>query len=250
MNVRNLADRSAVDPRSLSLFDGFPYLLTRVAPAFYHVILLPAEHDADILLSLGHRQTQANRLPACVVLKADLCAYIVDPGKAKPSRDVPQGGILVTGKLAPCENFPETPELAERRRRLEAFLQARASSGCAFGDVRKGGRPATPEDLIRLTGPQVNGVPTGLVRCPSCHGWKGECLDPNPSLPGLVVEVHCRCENDNCCARCGELLYDWRLGANHYDPRDGQVWHAPGFCAFRHQCNSGTRSERTAPHVH
>src|SRR2546427_489335 len=110
----------------LPLFDGFPYLLTRVAPSFYHVILLPAEH-------------------------------------------------------------------------------------------------ATGDEVIRLTGRQVNGVPTGLVRCPSCHDWRGECLDPNPRPHGLVVRAHCRCENDNCCARCGELLHDRRLDANYYNPDDGQV---------------------------
>src|SRR5207247_434991 len=223
-------------PPRPAVFDGFPYLLTRVAPAIYHLSLLPAEHEADVLMGFGHRQMQANRLPACVVLGADLCAYIVGPGEARRSRDLPWGGVLVTGKLAPCEDFPETPELAERRRRLEAFLQARKSGGYAFGDVRKGGRPATPDDMIRLTGRQLSGVPGGLVRCASCHDWKGECLDPNPRLPGLVVQVNCRCENDNCCARCGELLYDWRLGANYYDPQDGQVWHVPGFCAFRHRC--------------
>ena len=250
MSTHGPAEGLTVDSRSLPYFDGFPYLLTRVAPAICHIVLLPAEYDADVLLNLGHRQTQANRLPACVVLGADLCAFIVEPGKAQPSRDVPRGGILVTGELAPCEDFPETSELAERRGRLEAFLRDQGGSGYAFGDLTKGGKSATPDDLIRLTGRQVNGVPRGLVRCPSCHGWKGECLDPNPRLPGLVVEVHCRCENDNCCARCGELLFEWRLDANYYDPSDGQVWHVPGFCAFRHRCGSDGRTERTGPHVH
>ena len=234
----------------LPLFDGFPYLLTRVAPSFYHVILLPAEHDADVLLDLGHRQTQANRLPTCVVLDTDLCGYIVDPGKARPSRQPPRGGVLVTGQLVPCVDFPETPELTARRRRLEAFLRARNGSGCVLGDLTKGGRHATGDEVIRLTGRQVNGVPTGLVRCPSCHDWRGECLDPNPRLHGLVVRAHCRCENGNCCARCGELLHDRRLDANYYNPDDGQVWHVPGFFAFRHRCNSGAGTERTGPHVH
>jgi len=41
---------------------------------------------------------------------------------------------------------------------------------------------------------------------------------------------------------CGGFLYERKLNANYYNPRDGQIWHVPGFCAFRHRCppRSGT----------
>jgi len=79
-------------------------------------------------------------------------------------------------------------------------------------------------------------VPVGLAGCTSCGEWRGECLAPSVLVAPLVVAVHCRCANHNLCARCGELLYERRLDANYYNPRDGQVWHVPGFCALRHPC--------------
>jgi hypothetical protein len=50
------------------------------------------------------------------------------------------------------------------------------------------------------------------------------------------MTVHCRCQNDNRCAACGGFLYERKLNANYYNPSDGQIWHVPGFCRFRHQC--------------
>ena len=50
------------------------------------------------------------------------------------------------------------------------------------------------------------------------------------------MRVHCRCENANRCAACGELLYERRLDANYYDLADDEVMHVPGFCGLRHRC--------------
>jgi hypothetical protein len=39
------------------------------------------------------------------------------------------------------------------------------------------------------------------------------------------MHVHCRCENHNRCARCGEQLAKRRLNANYYRESDRQIWH-------------------------
>ena len=82
MSTRASTDRLSIDPPRPPVFDGFPYLLTRVAPAIYHLILLPAEHDADVLLNLGHRQTQANRCPHASCSKPGVAGSIPAPPTA------------------------------------------------------------------------------------------------------------------------------------------------------------------------
>jgi hypothetical protein len=107
-----------------------------------------------------------------------------------------------------------------------------------FGDLTKGGRPAAPEELGSLSGLQPGNVPMGLSQCGRCGGWKGQCLDPDPSFKGWVMPVHCLCDNHNRCARCGEQLYQYRLNANYFEVEDGQIWHVPGFCGLNHRCSN------------
>jgi hypothetical protein len=105
-----------------------------------------------------------------------------------------------------------------------------------FGDINKGGRTATEDELRRLAGFQNNGVLKGLVLCPFCSEWKGRCVDPNPRLKNLLVQVRCLCENDNFCAWCHEYLYDRKLNCNYYNASKGDVIHVPGFSALTHRC--------------
>jgi hypothetical protein len=156
-------------------------------------------------------------------------------GTVAPWDIIPHGGSVVAGKLAAAEDFARSREFLVRERRLEKFVKANTGGGYLLGDVMKGGHPASPLELILYRGMQQD-VPRGLERCSSCSEWQGECLDPNPLFQGHVVPVHCRCENNNRCARCGELLHDRRLNGNYYDEEDGQVWHVPGFCGLSHQC--------------
>jgi hypothetical protein len=53
---------------------------------------------------------------------------------------------------------------------------------------------------------------------------------------GGIVTVHCRCDNHNRCARCGETLADNRLSSFFYDEERREIWFTPGFCAFSHRC--------------
>jgi hypothetical protein len=202
-------------------FDGFPYLVTRIVPALYHIILLPAGLPRTKYLDLLARQRQANRLTTSLALGDSTAWY---------------GGEIVTGKLQSSEVFQPTPELIARRARLDRFVTSHNSGGYLFGDLTKGGRPATPEEREALAGCRSNGTPTGLDPCIQCGEWRGTCLDPNPRFAGMVMTVHCRCENHNLCALCGKRLADRRLNANYYDEDDGIVRHVPGFSGLGHRC--------------
>ncbi len=227
---------SAHAARSLDLpfFDGFPYLLTRSDPAVYHILVLPAM-EPEALRLLARRQLAANRLPCCLVLGEDLGLYLEPDGGERLSNDIPRGGYLVTRKLLPALAFKETGELQVRERELDARVQRQPSSGFVMGDLTKGGRPATQEDLVQLGG-HATWIPRRLSRCPKCGEWQGRCLDPNRGQGELVVRVHCRCDNWNRCAWCGKPLYERRLAANYFNPVDAKVWHVPGFTAFGHHC--------------
>ena len=49
------------------IFDGYPYLSTRVVPAMYHITLLPVGLPEPTLVEAARRQVLANRLPVCLV---------------------------------------------------------------------------------------------------------------------------------------------------------------------------------------
>jgi hypothetical protein len=69
-----------------------------------------------------------------------------------------------------------------------------------------------------------------------CAASGGGTASTPPQFFGKVMTVHCRCANDNRCAACGQPLYEHKLNANYYNPRDGQIWHVPAFCGLSHQC--------------
>jgi hypothetical protein len=219
----------------LPAFDGFPYVLTRLVAAFYHIILLPKGILFEHLLDLTRRQADANRLHTCLVLDKDRCVYFLPDGTEQLSTQIPRGGFVTSGELRYCQTWPASEDLLERARRLETFNRL-PIDGCLLGDLTKGGRTATEDELVRLAGLQKIGVPKGLVQCPFCCEWKGRCVDPNPRLKNLLVPVHCLCENDNFCAWCREYLYDRKLNGNYYDRVRGDIIHVPGFSVLAHRC--------------
>lgn len=85
---------------TLPLFEGFPYLVTRVVPAMYHVILLPAASELELVL-LARTQWHANRLETCLVTGADRAWFISADGRDALAQTPPRGGTLVTGLLKP-----------------------------------------------------------------------------------------------------------------------------------------------------
>jgi hypothetical protein len=222
----------------LPLFDGFPYLVTRIVGAFRHVALVPSDWTENELRRLAKHQASANRLETCLVLGPDRAIfYGLD---AQPSRvvEAPRGGLLVTGKLQAPTDFPQTKELVERTRRLEGYIAALDQGGYLIGDSDATYRQATPEELASLAGRDSKGVLRGLKRCAACGEYRGACLGTAPVYVERVTTVYCRCENHNLCARCCEPLAEWRLNANHFDRRDGHVWHLPAFSGLGHRCSS------------
>lgn len=219
----------------LDCFDGFPYLLTRVAPAIYVISLLPGDWSVERLSDLALRQARANRLDTCLALGPNLAEYFNRNGSIEKSTIAPRGGILIRGPLRLAEEFSNSEDLRHRGKWLKKYL-APQQPGYVLGDLTKGGRRATDEELRTLKRRLVTSIPPSLERCETCSKLRGECLDRNPLFEGQVMTVACRCQNENRCARCGELLFERAVWANFYDEATGDIIHVPGFVGLRHRC--------------
>lgn len=212
---------------SIPIFDGFPYLVTKITGAMHHLIPLPLLGDA-YLESLALRQYAANRLPTCLVRAADDALYVSERGVVRCA-EVPRCDIPRFGSLLPPEEFISR-DLFEREQRLGNFAGGRVGLLVA----QPHGRKATASDWLRLSGRGPTGVPNGLALCGQCGGWRGEALLERLDL---VVAVYCRCDNDNRCARCLQLLADRRLNACSYFEDEGRVLHTPAFVGLGHSCD-------------
>jgi hypothetical protein len=224
-------------------FDGYPYLVTRIGhSALRHMAILPVAWPRERLIDLARRQAEANRLETCLCLGPSEAVYFTRDGRAVETDFVPIG-VPVVERLELAEPVPDTAEVAVRRLDLHALAERSNPGGYLVGDGLEGGRPAAPADIERLTRQGADGVPIGLSRCPTCHWFGGDYLALNGEGNGdrtpRVIQVHCRCENHNRCARCGETLADRRLSAYSYDPADRQVRYAAAYTAFSHSCPSG-----------
>jgi len=219
-------------------FSGYPYLVIHIVTLLSHINLLSAEqNNLTWLCSLAQAQADANKFGVCLVLDEHLGVYFSSKHKPYYSEQIPMGGIFMKGRLRLSVGQLVGADFFQRRKDLEVFVQSNSlKSGCLFGDLTKGGREATQEELICLQGVQENGLPKGLEPCPVCGDYRGECIDLNPMLRDLVVRVSCYCENDNLCAYCSGKLYKRKLNANYYDTKDGQIWHVPSFSGLSHRC--------------
>jgi hypothetical protein len=243
MNTSDPILEGILDPESaapgLPLYSGFPYLLTRVVDALRHIILLPEPWtgDTDRLLRIARGQVRANQLETALVLAPDRSVFISSAGVSSESVGAPRGGILLVGRLEPFVEIKPSQELQARRDDLAAWMKCnQVNDGFMLGDRAASGHEASPNELRTLRGENDAGLPIGLGPCPMCGEVRGECLDTNPQFPGLVISVHCPCDNENRCARCGEHLNDRRLNGNYYCRSDGHIWHTPGFCGLKHRC--------------
>ena len=217
-------------------FEGFPYLVTRLFPAGYHIILLSESSNQKTLCECAERQIQFNRIDTCLVLAARSCIYFSPDGRIWESDEIPAGGTVLSGYLRPFYKAATSPEMIKRLELLEDFKINNNKGNTFFGDITKGGHLANELELIGLKGHQPNGIPIGLELCGKCHEWRGECLDSSPQFMDMVMKVHCLCENDNRCAGCGDLLSRRKLNSNYFSVDDHQIWHHPGFMAIEHIC--------------
>jgi hypothetical protein len=233
-------------------FSGFPYLITRIAPSFYHINLLPLDerYDFNRLRGISRRQADANRLRACFVLDHDKGLFLEPDGLEKGSSEIPRGGHIEHGKLVLCEPIPETDDLVLRGEALKLFASHGGSKGGAtlfLGDLTKGGRYPTEEERRRLCGRQENGVPVGLELCYACGEWHGECFDTFHA--DLLVKVTCICRNNTRCAGCRRPFGSRKLDSNYYSEVDHQIWHAPAFAALTHHCRNVPQEKHIGPRL-
>jgi hypothetical protein len=227
-----------INGNTFQYFDGFPYLVTRVVGSLRHYIVLP-ELTGSELVRLAHLQVFANQLDTCLVLGAGEAVYIDAAGQHSAAPEPPAGGQACAERLLPPIAFPDDADFRHRQERLMTFIaKFNPTRGYILGDMTKGGRPATGDELVALTGRGSDGAPIGLSRCGRCHDWHGECLDPSSQFAGQVMQVHCLCANHNRCARCGKSLAERRLNANYYFLADDSIRHVPGFCGLSHRCRS------------
>jgi hypothetical protein len=232
---------TTLESRIPPTFEGFPYLVTRIGHTpLRHINLLPADWPRERLLVVARRQVAANQLDTCLCLSMAEGVYLTPDGKDS------SGGLIVfgmplTGRLLLPEPLPDTEELRTRARALDAFIErVAATDGYLVGDGLEGGRRASPAEVRRLTGHDARGLPRGLSPCPDCGMPRGEFLavqgEGNGDRTPRVVDVHCRCQNRNRCARCGGPLASGRLSAYHYDERLRRVLYLAAYAGLDHRC--------------
>jgi hypothetical protein len=235
MNQVGLSHPAVASP-NLPVLDAYPFLVVRLQPEFYHLSILPADRELRALRDVGRSQAQINDLQVCLALGPDSCFFYQPDGTEDESDYIPRRGIIACGTLKTADVFPMSAEIVERRLRLDAFAKSVNGGGYAFGDLTRGGHEPSKFDAESLTGSQPNDIPFGLTRCSGCGEWSGECIDPDPLIPGLLIRIHCLCENMNLCAHCLHRLCDRKVDASYYSEQDGKIWYVPGFCALRHRC--------------
>lgn len=229
-------DNSFDQSGSIPLFDGFPYLATRIVPGVCHIALLSGTWPRDLLLHALARQVAANQFHTALVLGADEAFYLPPAAEGPVCGPAPRSDIVLAGGFLPAVPVG-AEDLSDRPHRLAAVIDGvRRRGGFLLGDLTKGGRKATEQDRARLGVRHPREDRRGLERCATCGDWRGECLDVIAEVGTLVVPVHCQCDNVTCCARCGDALRERRVGGNQFNQDDRRVWHWPGFMALAHRC--------------
>ena len=213
-------------------FDGYPYLVSRVGRcALRHIALVPADWPRERIIAMARAQAGVNRFETAACFGPRDAVYFDFDVAATRDGPTPTGTI-VFGRLRLPEPLPETDDLTARRASLEAFDRANRTGGYLVGDGTDRGGHARPEDRARLGGRQLDGLPTGLRRCPRCGQAAGDYLRGGVE----IVHIHCACDNHNRCARCLRPLAGHRLSAWFWDDEDGVAWHLAAYAAFSHRC--------------
>ncbi|MDD3284383.1 MAG: hypothetical protein PHZ07_02200 [Patescibacteria group bacterium] len=238
----NLAEESNGEDINKEHPKVFPYIVTKLMLGAYHIIVLPRAREED-LLRMTHVQYLLNDLETCLVL-AEKDSIFFDKNGKRRADFRPSGGALFINRLEPFMSNEDSKEIDPTFWiRCEIVRQRYVAQGdmnkWLFINPTKGGRYATKEELIEFRKPNIKykGVPNGLIRCDKCFQFKGQCLDPSEKYyKGLIQTVHCKCDNENRCAHCLKLLYEYKLYANYYNEKDNSVWYVSGLQGFTHKC--------------
>ena len=102
----------------LPLFDGFPFLATRLVPAACHVTLLPTGWSRDRLLGLLAQQVAANQFDAALVLSPDEAHYRWPGDRPVVVGPPPRSTAMLTGGLLTPEPLDQSA-VAVRHHRLQ-----------------------------------------------------------------------------------------------------------------------------------
>jgi hypothetical protein len=241
----------------------YPYIVTRLSPSFYHIIILP-NVDQERLIQITDSIQSFNDLQTCLVINEQAAIHFKF-GKQKLETTIPTGGTLISNKLLTYkgadllpdidlydsmvldEDIKNDPTYFERMFSLADVIESQDKHPL-FGDLTKGGREATKMDLedLSLSHDLYKSVPRGLNKCSFCGLFRGNCLDPNEKFKGKLMTVNCACENNNRCGYCREPLYTYKLNANYYNEATNEIIHVPGFSALSHDCK---KSQYTADFI-
>lgn len=258
-----------IEVKGVKVYNGFPYLMTELTPGFYHIILLPSRWKKKKLHRLAHSQVKANQLVSYLMInKNEFHRYSAESQNSIKAEQVdtpPAAELYFCGRLYPAENIPETSELIARKKNLIKLVQAQLDSGryVEIDERALGGKKPDEEELKELSGyyfkkPQNEiprlceddyKVPAGLIECEKCRWYKGRALYPNATNPRYVVPVLCRCEDNTPparCARCGEILYHYRLNSNYFSHIREGIVHFSGYRALGHVCK-GFQTDYSRP---
>lgn len=231
------APTAEAPPAKAPRFDGYPYLITPLSPGVFNLMLMPETWSDEMLIELARGQATANQLKACLALGPDRTVYANVDGALRFWPLLPASFIVESGALLAPVEFEQTAHFIDRAERLEHFVRSLQSrSGSGYGNETRGGAPSSPADALLQGRVNDDGSPAGLHACPRCGEHRGQCLDTVPQEMLHTLTVHCRCENINRCARCGDLLFERRLDANYYSRATGLVLFVPGGYARRHEC--------------
>ena len=217
--------RAQAEALRLPYFSGFPYIWTRIVPSLYHIIVVPKLSEPQ-LRDIAIRQALANHLPTCLVLGDKACYYFDrTDGRENWALSFP---AAATSSTARCN-------LASRSSQMQTSQGASAS----WSTTRKPRIPAATWSQRQIRDPRqtVNAFDSGgggwtvfkgaSPDVLSVRNGGGMSLPPIPGSAARLSGVYCLCENDNLCAACGKRLYERKLNAAFFNPRDRKIWNVP-----------------------
>lgn len=185
----NLSSGDFIEVNGVRVFNGFPYLMTRLTRGFYHIILLPSSWSEFTLHLFANFQFLANQLDSYLMInKHEIYYYSVkgqDPINIEWVTTPPAAELYFCGRLYPVgrkfffgnrkledqelilkdkplirhlinqlENYTPDPELISRKARLIRLVQAQLDSGryVEIDDRVLGGKKPNEKELISLSG--------------------------------------------------------------------------------------------------